>query len=90
MAAGNRDDSEKVTTQFVWKIPWIIKKSKENRVTGAWNTSFLTIQSGPATAPDYPSGDPFSGITCKNAYNLAHFTGKRQFCRIYGKRSDFF
>jgi|GEM_PF-5429648 hypothetical protein len=54
MAAGNRDDSEKVTTQFVWKIPWIIKKSKENRVTGAWNTSSLTIQSGPATALDHP------------------------------------
>jgi hypothetical protein len=29
MAAGNRDDNEKVITQSVWKKPWIIKKSEE-------------------------------------------------------------
>jgi hypothetical protein len=29
MAAGNRDDREKVTTQSAGKKPWIIKKSEE-------------------------------------------------------------
>jgi hypothetical protein len=46
-------------------------------------------QSGPATAPDCPPGHPFSGISCKNHPNPAHFSGKRPLSRIYADRSVF-
>lgn len=45
-----------------------------------------TPQSGPATAPDCPSGHPLPGITCKNPCFRTRISGTLQLTIIYANR----